>query len=58
MFTQSRFFVLAATLLVATVVHKWVDAQIGSQALAVVGAAFAVLPIILLFRCQIDPCLR
>ncbi|MGC1469440.1 MAG: hypothetical protein WA793_08660 [Sphingorhabdus sp.] len=36
--------------------HLWVFARVENHALAFVGAAMAALPVIVLLRCQLDPC--
>lgn len=58
MMVKSRIFALAMTAVTAATVYNWIFAQVEHAALALMGAALATLPIIMLFRCQLDPCGR
>lgn len=52
----NRIIALAAAAGFGLVVHFWLYARVDSHAMALVGAAIAVLPVVMLLRCQLDPC--
>lgn len=52
----NRFIAIGAAMAVGLIVYLWLFARIESHALALIGAALAVLPVIMLLRCQLDPC--